>query len=125
MLARVLPHFPDVVGGYLFGSILDSDSPRDIDVGLVVTPIDETEAIRLENRVAAALGTLCGKAFDVSVLSKRDPFFATSVLRRGRLVYQTNADAVTDFIEHVSRVSAELYPRYRRALEEVLEEVRR
>lgn len=81
--------------------------------------------MRLENQVAAALGTLHGRAFDVSVTTKRDLFFATSVLRRGRHVYQTNADAVTDFIEHVSRVSAELYPRYRRALDEVLEEERR
>lgn len=118
-----LLQFPDVAGGYLFGSVLDSDSPRDIDVGLIVSPMGERDAMRLEANVAQALGTVNGKTFDVSVLSPRDVFFAMSVLCKGRLVYETDADAVTDFIERVSRLHAELSPRHRRALDEVIEAV--
>lgn len=132
LLAARLSRFPAVAAAYLFGSILDSEIANDIDVGLVVSPSpgsrshnDERQAMHLESDVAASLGTFRGKRFDVSVLSSRDVFFSMSVVRRGHLVYVATPDILTDFIEDVSRRYADLYPRYRQALDEALEAVRR
>jgi len=56
----------------------------------------------------------------VVLLDPDKPLFVFRVIKEGKLVYCRNMDRVTDLIEYVSRRYADLYPRYRKALEEIL-----
>lgn len=122
-----LENFPQVAGAYLFGSALGLCRPdSDIDVGLVldrsVVP-DSFEADRLEAQIALALTPLDGHPFDIVVLNPNDVIFCFTVIKDGRLVYCRDIERVTDVMEYVSRHYAEVYPRYRQALDEILEEM--
>lgn len=120
----VLKEFPQVAGAYLFGSVLEPCRPdSDIDLGLVLEPEIEPDTKAgdiLASEVAFALQPVNGHPFDVVLLDPDKPLFVFRVMREGKLVYAGNMDRVTDLIEYVSRRYADLYPRYRKALEEVL-----
>ncbi len=123
----VLRDFPEVAGAYLFGSILGHCRPdSDIDLGLVLegglTP-DSPEGDRLESALAILLPPFRGHRFDITILRPDKPLFAFKVIREGKLVYSRNPDRIADVVEIVSRRYAELYPRYRQALEEIFAEV--
>lgn len=120
-----LAALPLIKGAYLFGSVLENGPVvRDIDLGLVVAGLSERESELIEAQAETQLGHIAGKPFDVTVLDERSVPFVMKVLRQGRLIYASDLDAVTDFIERVSLTWRETGPRYERARREVLEEVR-
>jgi len=120
----VLNEFPQVAGAYLFGSAMELCRPdSDIDLGLILEPEvkpDTQEGDVLASEVAFSLKPVNGHPFDVVLLDPGKPLFVFRVIKEGKLVYCRNRDRVTDLIEYVSRRYADLYPRYRRALEEIL-----
>lgn len=124
---NALQGFPQVAGAYLFGSILGPCRPdSDIDLGLVLEPetVPDTPAgERLEAAIALQLSPVDGHPFDVFLLDPRKPLLAFRVIKEGRLVYARNPERVLDVVEQVSRRYADLYPRYRAALEEIIAEV--
>lgn len=124
---EVLKGFPQVAGAYLFGSILGACRPdSDIDLALIleagVKP-DTLECDRLESAISMLLPPMDGRAFDIVILNPDKPLFVFKVIREGKLVYSRNKDRVDDVIEYVSRRYADLYPRYRQALEDIFAEV--
>lgn len=120
-----LAAFPSIKGAYLFGSALENGPVvRDIDLGLIVAGVSERESELIEAQAETQLGYIAGKPFDVTVLDERSIPFAMKVVREGRLIYISDLDVVTDFIERVSLAWREIGPRYERARREVLEEVR-
>lgn len=129
VVRRILPRFPAVAGAYVFGSALGPCRPdSDIDIGLVphadvLAGGDPLARERLEARVAAALGRLDGHPFDVVLLDLDDPIFTFKVIRTGRLMYIGDENRVTDFMEAAAQSYREAYPRYRRALREIMDEV--
>lgn len=123
---EVLKDFSQVAGAYLFGSALDKCRPdSDIDIALVFEDINltEREKMRLEDEIAYRLNHLERHSFDILVLDPGKPVFSYQVLREGLLIYVRNHEQVTDVLELVSRRAADLYPRYRAALEEIISEV--
>ncbi len=126
-LNDVLSRFPGVAGAFLFGSVLGSCRPdSDIDVGLVLAPgipLDSEEADRLLAEIACALSPIGNHPFDVTVLSPEDTIFAFRVISEGRLIYHKDYEYVTDLIEHVSRRYADIYPRYKKALEQIMNDL--
>lgn len=123
----VLEGFPEVAGAYLFGSILGDCRPdSDIDLGLIleagINP-DSLEGDRLEAGIALLLPPFEGHAFDIALVNQSKPIFAFRVISEGKLIYVKNRERVTDVMEYVSRKYADLYPRYRAALEEIFAEV--
>ncbi|MGB9661005.1 MAG: nucleotidyltransferase domain-containing protein [Moorellaceae bacterium] len=124
----VLKNFPQVAGAYLFGSSLDLCRPNsDIDLGLVLEPEikpDSKEGDKLEADIALYLPPVDGHPFDIVLLDPDKPLFTFRVLKKGKLIYCRNMERVTDVVEYVSRRYADLYPRYIRALDEVISEVR-
>lgn len=125
VLSGVLPRFPEVAGAVLFGSALGECRPdSDIDVGLILCPsVAEPHGwgfAGLESRVERELGTVEGHPFEVTVLRRDRPLFSFKVWKEGRPLYLRDEEAVLDFVERVSRSHAELAPRHRRALREVL-----
>lgn len=122
-VAGVLRHYPLVAGAYLFGSALDKCRPdSDIDIALVLEDIKLTERqkMNLEDEIAAQLTPLAGHPFDVVIIDPDKPVFGYQILRDGVLIYNRNRERVTDVLEMVSRRAADVYPRYRAALEEIL-----
>lgn len=124
--AEVLKSFPQVAGAYLFGSALDKCRPdSDIDIALVLEDIElsEREKTQLEDEIASSFIPMEGHPFDIVVLDPGKPVFGYQVLREGHLIYVRNHERVTDVLEMVSRRAADVYPRYRTALEEIIAEV--
>jgi predicted nucleotidyltransferase len=126
-IETALRDFPQVAGAYLFGSVLEACRPdSDIDLGLILEPEikpDSTEGDRLEAAIAFSLPPVEMHPFDLVFLNPEKPIFVFRVIKEGRLIYCRNRDRVTDVIEYVSRRYADLYPRYRTALEEIIGEV--
>ncbi|MGB9904452.1 MAG: nucleotidyltransferase domain-containing protein [Desulfotomaculales bacterium] len=122
-----LENFPQVAGAYLFGSALGNCRPdSDIDLGLVLEPGTDPESAagyRLEAEISCLLPPFEGHPFDLFLLNPKKPLFAFKVMKEGKLVYCRNRERVTDVLETVSRRYADLYPRYRSALEEIFAEV--
>lgn len=123
-VARGLTAFPEVAGAYLYGSVLGQmHGGSDIDVAVVaVTELQKRllDVLALEAKIQRRLGSWKGHPFHVTVLDPAQPFFSFRPLHDGRLVYIGNDRELTDFIERVARAYADLAPRHRRALHEVL-----
>lgn len=123
-LNPVLETQKEVVGAYLFGSILGRCRPdSDIDVGLLLNPYvfhSEREAERITEEILEALPAFNHHPFDFIILNRSSAIFAYKVITQGQLIYACRLDAVTDFMETVSRQRTEDYPRYREALEAIV-----
>jgi len=85
----------------------------------VLTPVNglpEREYERIANAISNELPKFDSHPFDVVPLNTADSIFAFKVIRGGRLIYNRMPPVVTDFIERISRLYGENYPRYREAL---------
>ncbi|OPX83559.1 MAG: hypothetical protein A4E53_04576 [Pelotomaculum sp. PtaB.Bin104] len=125
-VADILKEFPQVAGAYLFGSCLGGCRPdSDIDIGLVLENVDisEREQAQLEASIRNSFHSFDSHTYDIVLLELNNPIFYYKVIKEGRLIYVRNIDRVTDVMEIVSRRYADLYPRYRRALQEIIDEV--
>lgn len=125
-VSKTLNSFPHIAGAYLFGSALGACRPdSDIDIGIVLEDVklSDRQSEHLEAGIANALGSYNGHPYDVTLLDIDNIIFCFRVIKEGRLIFARNHDRVTDIIEYVSRRYADVYPRYRMALEEILEEV--
>lgn len=125
-VSNVLRNFSEIAGAYLFGSALGKCRPdSDIDIGLVSENIwlTEKEAAQLESKVALSLKPFEGHLYDIAFLSPRHPIFSFRVIKEGKLVYVRDMERIRDLMELVSRRYADVYPRYRLALEEIMAEV--
>ncbi len=127
VLERLLPVLKsrkEVAGAYLFGSALGQCRPdSDIDVGILLAPgvsYSEKEAEIIQAEILDELPLLKTHSFDLVILNKASAIFAYRVISQGRLIYVADDEAVTDFIELVSRLRADNYPRYRQALESIV-----
>ncbi len=122
-IVPILKQREEVVGAYLFGSILGPcRRDSDIDLGLVLSPdikITEKAAEKLLEEITNELSPVDNHYFDIIVLNRSSAIFAYKVITQGKEIYAVDADAVTDFMERVSRKRAEDYPRYRQALEAI------
>lgn len=125
-VADVLRGFPQIAGAYLFGSALGAlRHDSDIDIGLVLEDIVMTDKdkAQLEADILNYLSPLNGHVFDVVLLDSGNTVFSFRVIKEGQLIYAKNMERITDVIEYVSRCYAEVYPRYRSALDEIISEV--
>ncbi|MDN5313331.1 MAG: uncharacterized protein PWQ68_2305 [Thermoanaerobacteraceae bacterium] len=120
-----LEMFPEVVGAYFFGSVLEKMRPdSDIDVGIIL----QTGAIKSEKeldfllaKLANALGNYEGHIFDIVSIGNVNNILAFKILKKGEPIYIKDEGKVTDMIEIVSRLYSENYPRYKEALKIILE----
>ena len=108
-LAEELEKEPTIQFGYLYGSVLDSDTVHDVDVGLYLRePEDATSAatsIDLSNRLTA----IVGMPVDVRVLNEAPLTFVYHVLR-GRLLVCHDEECLTETLEDVARRYLDLAP---------------
>jgi len=115
-VVSTLTDMKGIAGVYLFGSALGLCRPdSDIDIGLVIKPLyGKTDKCYLDIALAAEarLDPINGHPFQVVPLNITDCIFAFNVRRKGRLIYEPDHEAVTDFTEIISRRYGENYPRY-------------
>ncbi len=99
---------PAIKFGYLYGSVLDSDTVHDVDVGLYLRESEAASAataIDLSNRLTAIIGM----PVDVRVLNEAPLSFVYHVLR-GRLLFCRDEECLTEMLEDVPRRYLDLAP---------------
>ena len=123
-VVSTLMDMKEIAGVYLFGSALGLCRPdSDIDIGLVIKPLyGKPDKYYLDIALAAEtrLDPIDGHPFQVVPLNITDCIFAFNVIRKGQLIYESDHEAVTDFIEIISRRYGENYPRYIKYLKEIV-----
>ncbi len=122
-VVSTLMDMKEIAGVYLFGSVLGLCRPdSDIDIGLVIKPLygkPDKYYLDIALAVEARLDPIDGHPFQVVPLNITDCIFAFNVIRKGRLIYESDHEAVTDFMEIISRRYGENYPRYIKYLKEI------
>ncbi|KXG78367.1 hypothetical protein AN618_04330 [Fervidicola ferrireducens] len=113
--------FNEIAGVYLFGSAVDKMRPEsDIDLGIITVPGAVKSEIELElflEKLHLSLRNFEGHSFDLVSVTDANVILAFEILRYGIPIFIKDEDVVSDVIEHVSRKYADVYPRYKKALE--------
>jgi predicted nucleotidyltransferase len=108
-LAEELEKEPAIKFAYLYGSVLDSDTVHDVDIGLYLRESEvatsAATAIDLSNRLTAIIGM----SVDVRVLNEAPLTFVYHVLR-GRLLFCRDDECLTEMLEDVPRRYLDLAP---------------
>lgn len=108
---RVLSGYPDVRFGVVFGSFLDAESFRDIDVGIWTTGSARS---RLDLELATTLTAQLGMPIDVRRLNDAPVPFLFHALR-GRAVAVRDEVFLADLMERTARDYHDRAPLLRRA----------
>lgn len=117
LLARLdaaLGRRPDVLFALVFGSFLDQDAFRDIDVGIWVA---ESAGPHVDVELAAALSDELGLPVDVRRLNDAPVPFLFHALR-GRALAVRDEQRLADLMERTAREYHDRAPLLRRATEE-------
>ena len=113
--------FSEIAGVYLFGSAVDRMRPdSDIDLGLILMPgavKSDKELDLFLGKLYLALRNFEGHPFDLVSVRDVDTILAFEILRHGVPLLIRNEVVVSDVIESISRRYADVYPRYKKALE--------
>jgi predicted nucleotidyltransferase len=125
-IAKILNEQTEVLFGYIHGSILSSDNPRDIDIAVFIDPgfykelvtqgeVNMGFAIPLEIELERTVG----KKVDVQLLNQAPLGFQYQVINGGILVTDKDSDIRADF-ECMTRVK---YFDFRPRVQEYLQEI--
>ncbi len=113
--------FSEIAGIYLFGSALGRMRPdSDIDLGLILVPgavKSEKELDFFLGKLYLALRNFEGHPFDLVSVRDADTILAFEILRHGVPLLIRDEAVVLDVVEAISRRYADVYPRYKKALE--------
>lgn len=113
--------FSEIAGIYLFGSALGRMRPdSDIDLGLILVPgavKSEKELDFFLGKLYLALRNFEGHPFDLVSVRNVDTILAFEILRHGVPLLIKDEAVVLDVVEAISRRYADVYPRYKKALE--------
>jgi predicted nucleotidyltransferase len=108
-LSTELEKEPAVRFAYLYGSLLDSETVHDIDVGLYLREPTDQSGLMTASELSVRLTTLVGVPVDVRVLNDAPLSFLYHVLR-GRLLVCHDDSLLTAIIEDVARRYLDLAP---------------
>ena len=122
-----LNNHPRVMFAYIYGSVLLSDSPRDIDIAVYLFPVD-FEKLSRNGEVSLSfaiplemdLEKQVKRKIDVQVLNRAPLSFRYRVITDGKLIVDKDSNARCDF-EYLSRVEYyDFSPRRKEYLQEVM-----
>lgn len=108
-LAEELEKEPTIRFGYLYGSVLDSDTVHDVDVGLYLRESEAATSVSTAVDLSNRLTALVGMPVDVRVLNEAPLPFVYHVLR-GRLLVCRDEECLTGMLEDVARRYLDLAP---------------
>jgi len=98
-----------VAFAYLHGSLLDSDTVHDVDVGLYLREAEAERGAAIASELSARLTAALGLPVDVRILNAAPLPFLYHVLR-GRLLLCRDEDLLTTILEDVARRYLDLAP---------------
>lgn len=116
-----------VMFAYIYGSVLSSDNPRDIDIAVYLFPMD-FEKLGRDGEVSLAfaiplemeLEKRLKRKVDVQVLNRAPLSFKYRAITDGKLIVDKDSNARCDF-EYLSRVEYyDFNPRRKEYLQEVM-----
>jgi len=125
-LESELNNQPGVMFAYIYGSVLSSDKPRDIDVAVYLFPKDFEQLFR-DGEVSLSfaiplemdLEKQVKRKIDLQVLNRAPLSFRYRVITDGKLIVDKDSNARCDF-EYLSRVEYyDFSPRRKEYLREV------
>lgn len=94
---------------YIHGSLLDSETVHDIDVGLYVRESETERGSAIASELSTRLTVVAGIPVDVRVLNEAPLSFVYHVLR-GRVLVCRDEDLLTAMLEDVARRYLDLAP---------------
>jgi predicted nucleotidyltransferase len=98
-----------VAFAHLHGSLLDSETVHDIDVGLYVRESEAERGSAIASELSVRLTAVAGIPVDVRVLNEAPLSFVYHVLR-GRVLVCRDEDLLTTMLENVARRYLDLAP---------------
>ncbi len=116
-----------VMFAYIYGSVLSSDNPRDIDIAVYLFPMD-FEKLSCDGEVSLSfaiplemnLEKQLKRKVDVQVLNRAPLSFRYRVITDGKLIVDKDSNTRCDF-EYLSRVEYyDFSPRRKEYLQEVM-----
>lgn len=104
--AIVFKKHPEILIVYLYGSTVQKKTHKfsDIDIGLVLSPNTETDAlytIEIQNELEEILGLFTNRLIDVRILNGSSPSFLNQAVRKGIQIYCVDQDFKDEFELHV------------------------
>lgn len=110
-LSAALADDPGIRFAVVYGSFLDLEAFRDVDLGIWTTDAADK---RLDVKLAASLSSALGVPFDVRRLNDAPVPFLYRALR-GRIVLVRDEELLANLMERIAREYHDLAPRLRRA----------
>ncbi|MDD4448429.1 MAG: nucleotidyltransferase domain-containing protein, partial [Methanothrix sp.] len=114
-IGQIVSSYPEVQTAYVFGSFLERDDFRDIDIALLLSgSLSSYRALKLALRVGSDLdlGIRPGRDFDVRILNNAHPEFQFEVVKNGRTVFTRNRQEQHDFEAEVISTYLDLKEMY-------------
>jgi uncharacterized protein len=108
-LAEELEKEPVISFAYLYGSVLDSDTVHDVDVGLYLCEPEAATSAATSIDLSIRVTAIVGMQVDVRVLNEAPLSFVYHVLR-GRLLVSRDEECLTETLEDVARRYLDLAP---------------
>jgi hypothetical protein len=121
LVAGVLQKRPEIIFAYVFGSVTESDSFRDIDVGVYVDQTTEMgDNFEYAMKLGRALEASLGISVDV-ILMNTAPDHLIHNISKGDLIVTRDEDRRVSFITNSWSKYFDFEPKRRQWLREVLE----
>jgi len=126
-LGKLSVHFPQVIAAYLFGSYAGGrPTPiSDVDIGIIlIDKLTDMESFRIEMNLLGELQKIFHMDnIDLVVLNKA-PLPIQYQATCGILLFTSNEEKRTDFVEYVRKYYIDCLPIYREYKEECLKRIR-
>lgn len=103
-IQEVVQNNPKVIFAYLYGSVVEGEDFKDIDIALYVTEVG-ADSLLLEVSVQNELSEKTGLPldfFDVRVINNAPVDFAVTILTKGKLLFSCDENLRSDYIERVA-----------------------
>jgi predicted nucleotidyltransferase len=114
-IAQIISNYPEVQTAYVFGSFLQREDFRDIDIALLLSGnLSSYRALKLALRIGSDLdlGIKPGRDFDVRILNNAHPEFQYEVVKCGRFVFSRSKQERCDFEAEVISTYLDLKEMY-------------
>ena len=103
ILLSLLKEREEVVFAILFGSVLEGEGYRDVDIAIYLSPpLDPLEELKYKLFMEVEGERALGVPLDVKILNSAPYYFAFRVLREGEPLLVRDSEIYTDFIERTS-----------------------
>ncbi|MCF6147711.1 MAG: nucleotidyltransferase domain-containing protein [Candidatus Kuenenia sp.] len=105
VIKNILLREDKIVFAFIFGSVINAPSFRDIDIGTYVKNMNKEDVFDYECELSQKIAQECSMPFDIfdcKVLNYAPSSFLTSVFRDGILLFSRDDQLLTDLIENTS-----------------------